>query len=274
VVPFVAYPSTATVLVHYRFETGPDGAAVTSILDSGPNSLNGTVGTRSPAITYTNAVPTGGGSFALNASGDGNYGQVANNSILRPTGDFTLELYARPDAPYGGSNLDLDFIAMMKSAEAGSGIISYGIGYQANTARFQTWIDISSGTGGEVTLTSSAVTTNAWHHVALVFDENGTSDVYSLYVDYLLAATQTGNFPIFYDTSLVNPFLIGAANFFGDPNSSFRRNFGGDIDEVRLSDQALTPSQFYPVPEPTPLALIAFGSLALLLRRQREGVRR
>lgn len=42
----------------------------------------------------------------------------------------------------------------------------------------------------------------------------------------------------------------------------------GFIDEVRISDSALSPNQFLAVPEPSSLALAGLGAMALLLRRR------
>ncbi len=257
----IATTATADVLVHYRFESGPDGAAVASIIDSGPNGLNGTVGTRTPAITFISdtAGTASSGSFALNASGDGNFGHVANNAILRPAGDFTLEMYVRADSPHTGSPADADAGLVMKTDELGTTMVSYGIGYQQGTMTFYTEIDTSAGTGagGAFHHSSGPVTPNTWHHIALVFDENGASDTYSMYTDHVLTGTATGNFPIFYDAAQANPFVIGAGNFGGNPAGQFRRNFGGDIDEVRLSNQALTPAEFLAPVAPLPAGVLA-----------------
>ncbi len=257
----MAVTAPADVLVHYRFETGPDSATVGSIIDSGPNGLHGTVGTRTPAITFISdtALTASSGSFALNASGDGNFGQVANNALLRPAGDFTLEMYVRADSPHSGSHADSDNVLVMKNAELGTTIVSYGFSYQQSTTTFSSQIDTSAGTGagGAFLHGSGPVTPNTWHHLALVFDENGANDTYSMYTDHVLTGTTTGNFPIHFDAALSNPFVIGAANFAASPTGQFRRNFGGDIDEVRLSDRALTPSEFLAPVAPLPAGVLA-----------------
>ena len=74
--------------------------------------------------------------MALDASGDGNYGQVANNAVLRPAGDFTLELFARPDFPHSGTDPAADEIVVMKNDNLGTAIVSYGIGWVADSSSF------------------------------------------------------------------------------------------------------------------------------------------
>jgi len=255
-----ASPASASVLFHYRFESGIALDPVVSLVDSGPNGLHGTVGSRSPAITYSRETPgtVDSGELSLNASGDGNFGHVGNHAILRPAGDFTLELYVRADSPHSGSHLDGDEVVVMKNDELGTSIVSYGIGYSHQAASFFTEIDItaSTGAGGALYHGSGPVAPNTWHHIALVFDENGANDTYSMYTDHVLTGTMTGNFPVFFDAAQANPFVIGAGNFGGNPNGSFRRNFGGDIDEVRLSDQALTPSGFLAPVAPLPSGVL------------------
>jgi len=44
--------------------------------------------------------------------------------------------------------------------------------------------------------------------------------------------------------------------------------FNGLIDEVRISDQALTPSQFLDVPEPASFSILGMGAFVLLWRKR------
>jgi hypothetical protein len=44
----------------------------------------------------------------------------------------------------------------------------------------------------------------------------------------------------------------------------------GNLDNIRFSDVALTPAQFIQVPEPSALALLGLGGLALFARPRRS----
>lgn len=47
-------------------------------------------------------------------------------------------------------------------------------------------------------------------------------------------------------------------------------HFDGNLDNIRFSDVALTPAQFIQVPEPSALALLGLGGLALFARPRRS----
>jgi hypothetical protein len=88
--------------------------------------------------------------------------------------------------------------------------------------------------GGAATLTSSiAIPANEWHQVAVIYD-SGTA---TLYIDGVPDTSATG-LPAPVATS--QKFLIAAADGW-DPNTT--DYFGGNIDEVRVWDRALSVDQ-------------------------------
>ncbi|WJJ98177.1 choice-of-anchor D domain-containing protein [Algibacter luteus] len=88
--------------------------------------------------------------------------------------------------------------------------------------------------GGAAALTSSvAIPANEWHQVAVIYD-NGTA---TLYIDGVPDTSATG-LPAPVATS--QKFLIAAADGW-DPNTT--DYFGGNIDEVRVWDRALSVDQ-------------------------------
>jgi len=128
---------------------------------------------------------------------------------------------------------------------------------------------------GDVQTSTSMVSSGTWTFVAAVFSSGqdvdffitttagnvGTADSVSFSVSEALAAT-TDN------------LVIGRTNsaFFGNDE----RVFPGDIDNVRIYDSALSASeldavsQFNDIPEPTSVALVAFGGVMLLSRRRSQ----
>lgn len=99
-----------------------------------------------------------------------------------------------------------------------------------------------------------------WHHVA--YQNDGAGGTQSLYFDGVLRATGGAGTSGQMSTAL--NVLIGTA-----ANSG---SFNGQLDEVRIYDTALTQTEIQAamavVPEPTSIALLAFGT-GLMLRRRR-----
>lgn len=266
-----ALPADGDVVFHYRFETGGDGDAVTTALDSGPNALHST---KVNLVTYTDDRPNtaDAGTFALDASGDLDYVEVADNADMHVASDFTLEAYARPNEPYDSSiPKDIHHIVNKKTGDVGSGLSSWVLWYDHADDVFAGAIDISPDT--ETSLIAVAAEPGydggQWYHLALVFDKDvsGSDDRLALYINHQLVDEETGSDlgDVYYSN---DELVIGAGNFnaFDD---EWRRNFGGLIDEVRLSNEALGPGQFLiNIPEPATLGLLTLGGLALIRRRR------
>ena len=234
----------AATVVEYRFDQGADGAPVTTIQDSGPNSLTG-AGT---GLAYSNATPLGAAfGRSLDASGDFDYGEIADDPALHVQ-EFTLELFAFPNSPYGsGGGSGNHTLFVKKNGEVGSFVVSYSIVYYSATQSFGGFIGFGGGAGVSLEQ-SGSVTEGEWHHVALRLDRDisGTTDQLALFVDGALVAEQSGDFaPLLFNSEEA---VVGAGNF-GSSAGPFRRNFNGLLDEIRLSDEALTPAQFQ-IPPP------------------------
>ena len=127
-------------------------------------------------------------------------------------------------------------------ARPNSGIIDFAIG-------------MGGGGSGNFALVPSLsdLFDNSWHHLAGVYD--GTT--MEFFVDGVSQGTQATNF-----VSNTRDFRMGSTHV----NS---RHFIGNLDEVRISNTALAPSQFLnAVPEPSTMA---FGLVVpfFLLRRKR-----
>jgi hypothetical protein len=197
---------------------------------------------------------------------------VANSTLLNPTGDFTVEAFFKGDLPYNGFGTENGhaMIALKRWTSTPMNYMStWELAVNLSTGRPVAGISFGGGTGQTLSGLAS-VLDGAWHHIALVYDKDasGNSDAMSLYLDgvlqsqssYAMPAIATGNQNLY----------IGAGNFFGEsPGSSFRSNFDGWIDELRISDTALSVAQFLQVPEPTHTSLWMLGLTAIFNWRRR-----
>jgi len=257
----------AAVIFDYRFESGPDGAPITTVLDSSPNGLNGTgIG----VLTYSSQTAPTGGNFAMDASGDVNYASVAANSLMNVQ-EFSLSALVNPTGPGSRVNCWDDgmcSIATKKWGEGGNFLDSYAIYYLQGTGRFRGYIGFGDETGRMLESNDSYPVGSGWHSVVLTLDRDvsGSVDRLSLYVDDVLQASQDEALPDLFFNS--GNLLIGASNFFANPQGDFRRNFDGMIDSVQLTDLPFTPND---VPTPPTVALLLAGIVAgVVTQRHRK----
>jgi hypothetical protein len=110
---------------------------------------------------------------------------------------------------------------------------------------------------------TTPVTANVWHHLALTRDALG---VETLYLDGLAAGSATDAQTV--STGGTGVLAVGSKSF----GSNFR-SFAGSLDEFALYDTALTPAEVLAhaaaVPEPATMGLLLAPALALLARRRR-----
>jgi hypothetical protein len=122
-------------------------------------------------------------------------------------------------------------------------------------------------TGTYISATSADVTDGNWHHVAVTIDGSETgADRIKLFVDGVdIGEFQPGFTPAGTPPFLNQTFYIGSRG-----NTGFK--FAGSLDELRISDAVLSPSEFLIpiIPEPGSLLLAAIGFAASLFRRNRN----
>lgn len=234
--------ATAQTVAYYQFD-GAVGSPVTTVFDSGPSSLHGTnVGS---SAYSAGVIGTG-----FDVSGDLNYASIPHSAGFVLTNHWTVELFLKAHQPYTTYGSDPSkVINKLYTGSAGGATESFSIQFFAD-GHIGGTIGFSVGSGQDVNTSGTETFADGeWHHVALVYDSNskGTTNILSLYVDYTLRATKSGSFPPIPWGNF--PIYIGAGNFpGGQDNGEFRRNFDGKIDEVRISNEALQPSQFVTIP--------------------------
>jgi len=255
-------PALALVVFNYGFEQGPAGASIASLVDTGPNGLNGTT----TALTYSNNVAPAGGSFSANTSGDFNFARVGDNALMHVQ-SFSLSLLFNPTGSHFGTNGDGGGVLVVKkNAESGGLINSFGLLHNSATGKVSG--QISFGPQGEE-ITSADSFRSGWHSatLSLTRDFSGSTDKLELFVDGSLQASAQGTWgPIFYAG---NDLVIGAGNYLNDPGGEFRRNFNGLIDQVTLTDGPVDPVA---IPTPGSYALMLTGLMLLgsAVRRRKQ----
>lgn len=267
---FGAQPALADTVFQYKFEGSPVGAAIPTLVDSGPNHLNGTI----TGLKYQSPGP-GGGSSAADARGDSNYAAVGSNLVMNVQ-EFTLSVDAFVTGNgFGnpGATGSVGLVAKRYLFTNCNICDSWYIAFDSATNRFEGAIaqTFNGSAGTLINLTSThTFARNQWHTVSLSLDRDvsGSLDRLQLYVDGGLEGQASGNWADipFYNGPLVgnsySDLVIGAGNY-GGAGSAFKRNFDGDIDNVSLTT---------PVPEPESYALLlaGLGLLGFIARRRKQ----
>ncbi|HEY4414413.1 MAG TPA: LamG domain-containing protein [Verrucomicrobiae bacterium] len=205
-----------------------------AILDASGNGHNGTA---SLALPYVAGSPAYGGTSALTF-----YTNGANDKIVVPDASAGAFNFG------AGQSITIEAVIRAHSAglngsSAGGNIISKQ-GAVASAALPGEWYFRLINTAGNLRFSASdgtlrtatgtkSLTDNKWHHVAAVYDS--TAHQLRVYVDYVLDGTATTTY-----TGTVgntNDLCLGQQN-----NNGAR--FDGDIDFVRYSLGALSPTNF------------------------------
>jgi hypothetical protein len=291
---------------YWRFEEGANLSAVNSAIadpvrDSiNQNHLDAFDATTAP--TYMNDLPptplktglsnalalkftqhTGGGSDLFTLYNDGDFGKGLakhiNDGIVAPGSGFTVE------AAFKANNTSPQYAAIISKEGQPAGsrpVQTFVVKTRGDNSRLQ--VELFDGNGNEKQVSSlSTVAANQWYYFAAV--DNGST--LSLYLNsnnglgYQLQGSVAINGALFQGVP-ANPlwdasWTVGRGQYAGNPTDWF----SGIIDEVRITNSALAPSQFLfapagagagtGVPEPGAvlLSLLALGGFAIPVRRVR-----
>jgi hypothetical protein len=173
-----------------------------------------------------------GGSFtdgkvagALSFDGVDDYVAIEDDPLLDITDALTLAAWVKPEQSQD------DYARIISRERSGAGNRQYNLGVDASADDPRTVVDTESADGVEVSAVLPFADNN-WHHVAMSFD---SSDKIRLYVDGSVA-----------DSTGVSAELVSRDSqvTLGAPaHLPGKDHFAGLIDDVRIYDRALTPSE-------------------------------
>jgi hypothetical protein len=158
---------------------------------------------------------------ALSFDGSNDYVSVNDSPSLDLTNRMTLEAWVRPTASSGWRTV------LMK--ENGSEM-SYGMYARESSNRPSAWMRVNPTSGSSQSAGATpGLTLNAWSHMAATYD--GAS--LKLYINGTLRATKTQTGSMYVSSN--------ALKFGG--NAVWGEYFAGQLDEIRIYNRALTPSE-------------------------------
>jgi hypothetical protein len=256
VVLLLPLPSPAAIIGYWRMEADADaGAGVNVANEVAGNALVVAAGSISGTVPANPVPQTGAANVgSLNGSTDIN-GTVAAYAALNVS-SFTFELFERSQE------------ATATLASRGNGTsTTRGFTFFNNLNTLTVTYATDDGAGG---VTSNVLNigdvnnTTAWHHIAFTFD--AATGVGNAYLDGVLTQTKDGPDGLGMLWTAATALSLGTQMDGGGISSGSTE---GIMDEVRLSDTALLPSQFLNVvPEPHSALLVLCGAMALLGRRR------
>lgn len=222
--------AAAAVIADWRFDEGLPGATASAatnvILDASGQGRHLTAA-GSPLPQYTAGASNYGSTAALKfTSGNDRLHTTQTAAFNFGLNDsFTLEAVVKtqPGATFTGNIVGRDW---------GSNLPSWWFRVEAGPPRFL----IAQNGGPEPNVTASiSVNDGAWHHVAAVRDT--VNKKLRVYVDYVLAGEASDMLTL--PPTNAQSLVVGAYN-------AGTRQLEGEIDFVRISSGALSPTEFVP----------------------------
>lgn len=233
-----------STIAHWRFQNNLSS-------EVGGSNL---VGTAYGSVSYSSDSPYGAGS-SMDFSG-GHVRMLSTTNITGGLNALTVEAFIKPNtANQFGTIYSEDMSYEPRSTF---------LGYMGTSNAIRFFVNV----GSEFEVLDAPVPnlSGAWHHIAAVFD--GATKTSSIYLDGVLLLSRSLSISTI-AISPVNP-SIGVWS-----SSMAHYNFDGKIAEVRLSDQALSPSQFLNVVPELPthsfltFAFLFISIISMTMRKQK-----
>ena len=245
-------------IAYWRFEEGAANTAASganTILDSSGHGLNGTPinGPIYRASVWASPIPQTGANNALSLDFNGTNQRVfiPDNPLFQLTHSLTLEasIYLRSQPVYGGP--------LIFRGDDRPGCDPYGLFINPDT--FGVWI-CNADNQPVFAESHYSLSLNTWHHFAGTLDD--ATGQLAFYLDgALVSSTITAIRPF----AQLDPNYAPGLGIGNVQSDNYNEYLNGLIDEVRISDQALTPDQFLnAVPEPSTLTLIVIAATSLI----------
>jgi hypothetical protein len=275
----------AANLLWYRFETDngspvSDNQVISRLDDSGTGGNHGTGVSGTPE--YRNQTPDKyiiPDALPNNYSGrfDSSSNEYVNDGSdvsVVGSGSFTIEAFARRMTAVPVESNPTPIIAIVNGLSSSNA--GWQLGYDDSFGGSKLWLILHDTGSGVVDLRDrradapGLLNDGDWHHLAAVVDR--TNDLVRLYIDYVQAGSD-------FDISGLSGDLdgeTGSGSLRVGAAYNYIRFWNGYLDEIRVTDAALSVDQFMQavVPEPASAMLLAGVALAGLLRRKpMDGVR-
>jgi len=204
---------------HWKLDETATPSGNTVAFDSSMNGLDGTyqpVAGPGPVLGGDGARSFTGTSASFNGSNDEVY--LAHPAVLNNlTSNLTVMAWIRPNGTNG--------IQRVFARHGGEG---WGFGRNENRIRFTTW-------GRRDFDSPSVLADGKWQHVAATFKENSTSNyTATLYLNAIRVGSGSHALPA--STGTTRNWFIGSHGGTGE-------RFNGSIDDVRVYDHVMTPTE-------------------------------
>lgn len=264
---FVSSLARGQTVAYWRFEEGTANAAASgtgTIVDSSGNGNNGTAidGPTYSANVPVATIPQTGATNSLSMLFNGTDQQIfiPDSPSLALTQSLTLEAYIDPLSVNSISGSPTDGEEIVFRGDSRNGYDPYKLVIRNGNLTFE----IADASDDQVSVDVPFDAVNQWTEVAGTLD-NGTGAM-DLYENGTLVASTTTSIRPFATLDASKDPGLGIGNVEAADNDYF----DGYIDEVRISDEALLPSQFLDasVPEPASVGMLGVGLLGILAGRR------
>jgi hypothetical protein len=232
--PYWHVPIAASVIAHWTFEEGTantTASGVNSVLDVSGNSLHGT-----PFVQPVyRAVSRPGSTLGMEFSGGNERVSIADNPLFALTQSLTLEAFIRFDGFPAGT---FDFSQILFRGDNRGARDPYFLAVDHPSGRLVFHIENHVGGASEV-WSPSAIPISRFIHVAGTLDH--ATGRQTLYIGGIEVASQVTPIRPF---GTLDPAWSPAIGIGNVGTALLAESFGGIIDDVRISDVALSPAQF------------------------------
>ncbi len=210
---------------YWKMDEASWSGSSADVLDASGNSNNGTAGCAGVGCTKPAGAATG--KFGNGGSFDGTqYVDAGTGSSLDITGNITVSAWINLSASVDANSYDRIISKGEDSSEASG---AYAMWINGNKVEFAIY---QSGTKAYSKYTSTSLSTGTWYHLVGVYD----GSMMKIYLNGVLENSDAASGAI---DSSANNLYLGAR--YGSPTAN--RDFNGKLDEVRIYNRALSPTE-------------------------------